>query len=306
LNPIEIENLQKVYVKGLKQQKVVAVNDLTLAVEEGEIFGFVGPNGAGKTSTIKIICHLLRATSGRVTLMGMDVSLAKARKQVGYLPENPSYYDYLTGEEMLAFNGTIHGMKPDRIRERSKELLGFVELEDSARRPIRTYSKGMVQRVGIAAALIHDPRVLIFDEPMSGLDPIGRRLVMDLMLQLRAEGKTIFFSTHILADVESICDRIGVIVEGKLVYEGSMEAVRSSAIRHYELVFSADAAEVSRITWPGDAVPERRADLYVLAVEPDYFEATMKILMERGFKVNRIEPKRERLEDIFVDLAGNK
>ena len=164
----------------------------------------------------------------------------------------------------------------------------------------------MVQRVGIAAALIHDPRVLIFDEPMSGLDPIGRRLVMDLMLQLRAEGKTIFFSTHILVDVESICDRIGVIVEGKLVYEGSMEAVRSSAIRYYELVFGADDAEVSRIIWPGDAAPKRRAGLYVLAVEPDHFEATLKILVEKGFQVNRIEPKRERLEDIFVDLARNK
>jgi ABC-2 type transport system ATP-binding protein len=302
LKPIEIENLQKIYLKGLRRQKVVAVNDLTLAVEEGEIFGFAGPNGAGKSSTIKIICHLLQPTSGRVTLMGKDVSLPEARKQVGYLPENPSYYNYLTGEELLVFNGTIHGMQPDRIAERSKELLRFMELEDSARRPIRTYSKGMVQRLGIAASLIHDPQVLIWDEPMSGLDPIGRKQTADLMLELRRQGKTIFFSTHILADVEQVCDRIGMIVRGELAYTASLEEILSAAIERYQVIFrisDAKALDLHDLTEPGI----HSGGLHHLEVPVGDLEENLSQLLASGAEIVSIEPKRLRLEDVFVTLA---
>jgi ABC-2 type transport system ATP-binding protein len=286
----------------MRRQKVEAVRDLTLAVEAGEIFGFVGPNGAGKSSTIKIICNLIHPTAGRVSLMGKDVSLPEARKQVGYLPENPSYYDYLTGEELLAFNGTIHGMKADKIRQRSRELLEMISLADSARRPIRTYSKGMVQRLGIAASLIHDPQVLIWDEPMSGLDPIGRKQTADLMLKLRGQGKTIFFSTHILADVEHVCDRIGMIVQGELTYIGQLEEILAAAIEKYHLSFRTRSAHGLDLPGPSEAAV--RSGLHHVEVAPADLGGTVKQLLEEGVEIVRIEPKRLRLEDVFVALSN--
>jgi ABC-2 type transport system ATP-binding protein len=305
VTPITIEQLSKIYRKGLRQQKVVAVNDLSLSVADGEIFGFIGPNGAGKSTTIKILCDLIRPTTGRAAIMGIDVQKPEARRQIGYLPENPSYYAYLSAWELLRFHGAIHGVSDDVLSERADKLLEMLDLTDAAHRPLRTYSKGMVQRAGIAAALIHDPVVLIFDEPMSGLDPIGRKLVGDLMVRLRHQGKTIFFSTHILADVETICDRVGVIVEGTLVYEGSMETVRSSAIRYYDLVFSADASKVNSISWPNQAVPRKQADLFILEVKPDDFVSAIKLILDQGFELTRIEPRRQRLEELFVTLARN-
>jgi len=306
VTPITIEQLSKIYRKGLRQQKVVAVNDLSLSVADGEIFGFIGPNGAGKSTTIKILCDLIRPTMGKAAITGIDVQKPEARRQIGYLPENPSYYAYLSAWEILRFYGAIHGISDDVLSERADKLLEMLDLTDAAHRPLRTYSKGMVQRAGIAAALIHDPVVLIFDEPMSGLDPIGRKLVGDLMVRLRQQGKTIFFSTHILADVETICDRVGVIVEGNLVYEGSMETVRSSAIRNYDLVFSADASKVNSISWPNQAVPRKQADLFILEVKPDDFVSAIKLILDQGFELARIEPRRQRLEELFVTLAANR
>ncbi len=306
MTPITIEQLSKIYRKGLRQQKVEAVKDLSLSVADGEIFGFIGPNGAGKSTTIKILCDLIRPTMGKAAIMGIDVQKPEARRQIGYLPENPSYYAYLSGWELLRFYGAIHGINEEVLSERANNLLEMLDLAEAAHRPLRTYSKGMVQRAGIAAALIHDPVVLIFDEPMSGLDPIGRKLVGDLMLHLRNQGKTIFFSTHILADVETICDRIGVISQGHLVYEGSMETVRSSAITQYDLVFSADASQVESISWPNQAVPKKQADLFVLKVEPNHFTAAVRLILDQGFELTRIEPKRQRLEELFVTLAANR
>jgi ABC-2 type transport system ATP-binding protein len=290
----------------LRQQKVVAVQNLNLSVAAGEIFGFIGPNGAGKSTTIKILCDLIRPTMGRAAIMGIDVQKPEARRQIGYLPENPAYYAYLSAWELLRFYGVIHGVSDDVLSERADKLLEMLDLTDAAHRPLRTYSKGMVQRAGIAAALIHDPVVLIFDEPMSGLDPIGRKLVGDLMVRLRHQGKTIFFSTHILADVETICDRVGVIVEGNLVYEGSMETVRSSAIRYYDLVFSADASKVNSISWPNQAVPRKQAELFILEVKPDDFVSAIRLILDQGFELTRIEPRRQRLEELFVTLARNQ
>jgi ABC-2 type transport system ATP-binding protein len=304
MEAIRIEGLVKVYKKGLRRQKVLAVDDLHLTVAEGEIFGFLGPNGAGKSTTIKILCDLIRPTNGRATILGRDVRDPGARGQMGYLPENPSYYPFLTAWELLRFHGELHGMAETALRTRGEELLTVVELADAAHRPLRTYSKGMVQRFGIAAALIHDPQLVILDEPMSGLDPLGRKLVIDLMAELRRRGRTIFFSTHILADVETICDRIGMIVQGRLVYEGTMEAVRSSAIKYYELIFDGDPKTVSTLVWPTPGVPQRQADLYLLDVSPEHFETAIRFLLDQGLRITRVEPKRQRLEDLFADLVG--
>ncbi|HYA03855.1 MAG TPA: ABC transporter ATP-binding protein [Syntrophobacteria bacterium] len=301
MKPLVIENLQKTYLKGVRRQKVLAVRGLSLEVEEGEVFGFVGPNGAGKSTTIKVLCNLIRPTTGRASLMGKDVTSAEARRQVGYLPENPSYYDYLTGEELLAFNGATHGMSAHRIRERSTELLEMVELTPAAKRPLRTYSKGMVQRLGIAASLIHDPQVLIWDEPMSGLDPIGRKQTTDLMLDLRRQGKTIFFSTHILADVEQVCDRIGMIVQGDMAYIGKLEEIRSAAIEHYRVVFQPSGRIDAALFGPYR--PEVHGGRYHLEVPPAQFGEIMKRLLSEGAEIVSVEPKRVRLEDVFVGLT---
>jgi ABC-2 type transport system ATP-binding protein len=306
MEPIRTEGLIKVYRKGLRQQRVQAVNGLSLSVAEGEIFGFLGPNGAGKTTTIKVLCDLIRPTAGKAAILGRDVSDPEARRHMGYLPENPSYYPFLTAWELLRFHGDLHGIGETTLRARGEELLAAMELAEAADRPVRTYSKGMVQRFGLAAALIHDPEILILDEPMSGLDPLGRKLVVDLMADLRKRGKTIFFSTHILADVETICDRIGVLVGGKLVYEGAMEAVRSSAIRYYEVIFHGDPAKVSALAWPVPGDLRRQADLHVLEVSPEHFEAAIRFVLDHGLRISRIEPKRQRLEELFTDLAGGR
>ena len=220
--PIRITNLSKYYKKGLQPTKLV-VNDLNLEIKEGEVFGFLGPNGAGKSTVIKILLDFIRPDSGNVTIKELPVNEPMARKYIGYLPENPFFYDHLTAEETLKFGGKAAGMKKRTLKDRIDQLLTRLKLSHVKKQPIRTYSKGMVQRIGLALALIHDPEICILDEPMSGLDPLGRRLVADLILDMRKMGKTVFFSSHILSDIESLCDRIGILNEGKLLFCGPLE-----------------------------------------------------------------------------------
>jgi len=301
---VKIENLSKIYRKGLRQRKVLAVNDLNLTVSEGEIFGFLGPNGAGKSTTIKILCDLIRPTQGRASIRRRDVRQPEARRQMGYLPENPNYYAFLSGWELLDFHGTIHGMSGSRIRQRGEPLLEMLDMTEAAHRPLRTYSKGMIQRLGIAASLIHDPLVVIFDEPMSGLDPVGRKLVKDLMLHLRVQGETIFFSTHILHDVEIICDRIGIIAKGQLKFCGTLVEVISESFSFYEVVFrNPEPQQVQSLQEKGYSL-RTYEDRVEFEVDKDKLSEFLGTCLNMGLEPYTIEPKRFGLEDFFMGFIS--
>ena len=229
MSVIHYSGVTKKYRSWPKGNKILALDGFSLDVEQGEVFGFLGPNGAGKSTALKMLLNFIYPDAGTVLLMGGKVSDWRARGLVGYLPENPYFYDYLTAEEILWFGGKASGLHKHDIRDRSKMLLQRMGLLTASKRPLRTYSKGMVQRAGLALALIHNPEVVILDEPMSGLDPIGRKLVGDLILELKSQGKTVFFSSHILTDIERFCDRAGIIVGGKLRLEGSIADLLSAS-----------------------------------------------------------------------------
>ena len=213
---IETKKISKEFKEGVGSKRVKALEGLDLEIQKGEVFGFLGPNGAGKSTAIKILLNLIFPDSGTVFILGKDAGTVDVRKFVGYLPENPFFYDYLTSEERLWVGGKTSGLDKKEIKTRSEALLQKVNLFHARKRPLRTYSKGMLQRAGLALALIHDPQVVILDEPMSGLDPIGRKMVGDLIVELKGQGKTVFFSSHILTDIERFCDRVGIIIDGRL------------------------------------------------------------------------------------------
>jgi len=211
-----------------KGKKVAAVQDLSLSVAKGEVFGCIGPNGAGKSTTIKMLLDLIRPDSGSINIAGLPSTDEASRAKVGYLPENPYLYEYLTAHEYLAFAASLSGLTSDMMTERRSMLLEKLKLSQAANRRISTYSKGMQQRTAIAAALIHNPELVILDEPMSGLDPLGRKLIFDLIGELKGEGKTIFISSHVLTDIERLCDRVGIIVQGRLSFEGEVRGISCS------------------------------------------------------------------------------
>jgi len=223
---VRCEGVRKTFVTGILRRKVHALDDATFAVERGEIFGFVGPNGAGKTTCMKILMGLVFPTGGKATVLGHGPGDLDAKRRVGFLPESPYFYEYLTARELLDFVGSLFGLDRSERRRRGGALLEQVGLVDAADRSLRTYSKGMLQRVGLAQSLMGDPDLLVLDEPMSGLDPIGRKEVRDLILAQRGLGKTVFFSTHILPDIEQLCDRVAIVVGGRVRDLGPLDRMR--------------------------------------------------------------------------------
>jgi ABC-2 type transport system ATP-binding protein len=227
MNPINFRNLQKSFKYGLnKHQKVL--KSISLDIKKGEVFGFLGPNGAGKSTAINTMLGFIKPDQGEVLINGLSSLDPSSRKSLGYLPEHPNFSEYLTAGELVKFSGLASGMERDKLKESVDPILDKVELLEFKNRAAKTFSKGMKQRIGLAMALINNPPILILDEPMSGLDPMGRKLVTDLILELKKEGKTIFFSTHILNDVEILCDRIAVIHKGNILYCGSTEDLVSN------------------------------------------------------------------------------
>ena len=287
MNALEISRLFKTYT-GKKLAKVAALQDLSLEVNTGEIFGFLGPNGAGKSTTIKIIMGLLRPTAGSVFIFGKPAHDAQSRMRVGFLPENPAFYDFLTAREYLQFVGRTFSMTDEAVKSASAELLELLDLAKAADRPMRGYSKGMIQRLGLAQAMLHDPDLYILDEPMSGLDPVGRSLVKEIIKDLKSRGKTVFFSTHITADIEVVCDRVGIVAGGRLRTVDSVVNILQSGVEGYLL-------QVSR----SGAVEE-------LLVEKTKLQQTLAELVAAGAVIERIEPKRKDMEAFFLDILAKE
>ena len=297
---IRTEKLSKTFVSGFFRKKVRALEDLMLEVRRGEVFGFLGPNGAGKTTTLKLLVGLCFPTAGRAWVLGQPVPDATSRMRLGFLPETPYFYDYLSGEEFLELCGRLFGLSAEDRRARAKRLLEMVGLGDAARRPLRKYSKGMLQRIGLAQALINDPELVILDEPMTGLDPIGRKEVRDLILRLKAEGRTVFFSTHILPDVELLCDRVGIIAGGRLRDVGPLDSLLAPKVIETEVV----------LELPQDVQPSRFAELgrYVsgpsgsalFVTDSERTQDFLRAALQANARVLSVTPRKERLEDIFL------
>lgn len=301
MNALDIQGLTKSY-KGKRGKTVEALCDLNLTIEAGEVFGFLGPNGAGKSTTIKTMLGLIRATSGEAFICGKSVLDASARKKVGYLPENPSFYEFLSAREYLSFVGKAFSMTDTAINVESEKVLRLLELHDAADRAIRGYSKGMVQRLGIAQALLHDPDLLIFDEPMSGLDPLGRALVKGIIRDLKAKGKTVFFSTHITSDVEIVCDRVGVIVGGRLRAVDAVENILQSGIEGYSV--QVKIRTESDDLFAGLDVTVKSADVKEVYVPKDRFNLFMERVIAAKAEIALIEPQRKDLEAFFLDIVA--
>lgn len=300
MNAIQAEHLTKTFKDPLRRKPVAALTDLSLEIGQGEVFGFLGHNGAGKSTAIKLFVHLLFPTSGRVTILGREVSAPTARALVGYLPENPYLYDHLTAEELLRFGAKVSNVGPTAVTGEVNRLLELVDLVHARKRALRTYSKGMLQRAGLAMALVGNPRVVILDEPMSGLDPLGRRLVADVIRRLRAEGRTVFFSTHILPDVEHLCDRVGIIAGGELRYVGALANGEQGEPDAW-VVTVAEIPKPLEEEFRGAGVSivnhGRRIDILV---NRDTLYGVLEKLNKDRVGLQAMTPKRDSLEEIFL------
>jgi ABC-2 type transport system ATP-binding protein len=300
---IEILGLEKSYLVGFWRKRLKpALRPLQLMVEEGEVFGFLGPNGAGKTTTLKLLMGLVFPTAGTARLLGFPLDDPQVKSQIGFLPEQPYFYDHLSARELLNYYGQLSGVPAKGRGAKVEQMLARVGLSDSAGVQLGKFSKGMLQRVGLAQAILHDPKLVFLDEPMSGLDPMGRREVRDLIQQLRSEGKTVFFSTHILSDAEALCDRVAVIHQGELRGVGAVAELTSQKKGKIEIVFFAQG--------PGQRVPQALMNLgaearvsanMVNAVLPeDQQKAALDVLRRERLKLISLTPVRSSLEDYYI------
>ncbi len=297
---IETFGLEKTYTVGFwRKRPRCALRPLNLAVEEGEVFGYLGPNGAGKTTTLKLLMGLMFPTAGSAKILGREVNDPQVKAQIGFLPEQPYFYDYLTARELLEYYAQLSGVEARARSRRVAAVLERVGLRDVAGVQLRKFSKGMLQRVGIAQAILHDPKVVFLDEPMSGLDPIGRREVRDLIESLKQEGKTVFFSTHILSDAEALCDRVAVLHQGELRGIGVIADLTSSVRGKVEVI------------WQGGVIPPAMhalsAECHLIGamaravVGENQLDAAVDALRRANLKLVSVTPVRASLEDYFVE-----
>lgn len=299
-----VDRLAKSFKKPFSGKKVEAVRGISLEVARGQIFGFLGPNGAGKTTTIKMLTGLIAPTSGRASILGMEVPSPEAMGSVGFLPENPYVYPYLTPREFVALCGRLNGMSGSTLSKATVATLERVGMSYAMDRPVRNLSKGMVQRTGLAAALVHSPELLILDEPMSGLDPVGRKEVRDLIVEEAAKAKTVFFSSHILSDVEMLCDAVCILRKGEVVVSGTIDELVDKGIRRSEITVVAPPPELAEELEKLATHTTRGGTSFVIEVEgDDTIRAVLEKTLAAGARIEAVIPKRETLEDIFVRKA---
>jgi ABC-2 type transport system ATP-binding protein len=309
VDAIRTEALTKHYTVGFwRPRPYVALDALTLRVGAGDVFGFLGPNGAGKTTTLKLLMQLIYPTSGHAEILGRPVGDVEMKRHIGYLPENPYFYDHLTAEELLSYFSALFGHQPAERRRRVARFLDEVGIGAERRLQLRKFSKGMVQRVGIAQALLNEPDVVFLDEPMSGLDPLGRREIRELILRLRDRGCTVFFSSHVLSDAEALCSRVAILARGRLVAEGSLSDILAFKVRGWELVVSglsdealARARQLGRVQQAIALGPHRYALELPLDPPP---ERVLADLISAGASLVSLNPIRHTLEDFFVQQVA--
>ena len=301
MDAIATTGLTKAYKKHLGQSGPPALNALDLAVHEQEVFGFLGRNGAGKTTTIKILCGLIKPTRGHAEIFGHSVRRRVARTHIGYLPENPYFYEYLTPRETLDFYGKLHGLDAQARAAEWDVLSELLDLRDIADQRVRGFSKGMRQRLGFAVAMVGDPPLLILDEPMSGLDPLGRRSIREIILYLRDRKKTIFFSSHVLGDVEQICDRVGILVQGRLAIQGRIDELLARKIKQVEVIVTGvddTTIETGKKRCANYRHSEAGHHFYVADVQTANQLASD--LLAKGGQLQEFTPIKESLEDYFM------
>lgn len=305
---IEIKSLTKDYAIGFwKKKRRRALDGLNLSVEPGEIFGLLGPNGAGKSTTLKILFRLIFPTSGSAHILGRELTDRSLHARLGFLPETPSFYDHLSAEEFMMLAAGLHGLTRNEARRRSGDLLDRVGLADSKRLRIRKFSKGMIQRLGIAQALINKPDLVFLDEPMSGLDPIGRHDVRNLILDLRRKGRTIFFSTHILSDAETLCDRVGILNRGRLLGCGELQHLMGVKFLATEIVLESPSQHVLSALTPYARTVVRTGERVRLEFGDEQdTNSLLEMALARGARVYSFNPVRSSLEDYFMEQVGSR
>src|SRR5271163_5031429 len=302
---IEIEELTKDYAVGFWRKRMRrSLDHLTLQVQEGEAFGFLGPNGAGKTTTLKLLMSLIFPTAGTARVRGRSIDDVRMHREIGYLPEQPYFYDYLTARELLDYYARFFGYPTLERRQRVTRFLEHVGLADAGDVQLRKFSKGMLQRVGIAQAIVHDPQVVFLDEPMSGLDPVGRREVRNIILELKRQGRTVFFSTHILSDAEMLCDRVAVLVGGKLQGVGAPNEIVSLEVYGMEILFEVGKEQ----TLPPNIAARAKniGNRYRIEVAEEELYAVLEQLRGCAGRILAVAPLRPSLEDYFFNLVGRQ
>ena len=299
---VEVGGIAKRFRVGFLRRSRLVLHDLALEVVPGEIFGFLGANGAGKTTTIKILLGLIHPDDGSGHVLGQPFGSVRARHALGYLPDSPNSYSYLTACELLRFTGRLHGLHGAELARTCETVLTRVGLEQEAwNRPLKTYSRGMLQRTGIAAAILHRPRLLILDEPMNGLDPRGRREFRDLLLELRGQGTTVFFSSHVLADIEATADRVGILSQGRLIRCGPLRDILAGGRRQVEINFTLPVgAALSELARTLENLQETRTGWRGWARDEEVANGAVARIQAAGGKLLGYQPRRESLEDFFL------
>jgi len=301
---IDIQNLTKDYEVGFwRKRKLRALDGLSLSVEPGQVFGFLGANGAGKTTTLKLLMGLIFPTGGAARILGRDIGDTSMHARIGYLPENPYFYDYLTAREFLNYCAQLFGQNSSARSRRTEEILALVNLEKKSwDRQLRKFSKGMLQRVGLAQALVNDPLIVFLDEPMSGLDPVGRREVRDLIASLRTQGKTVFMCSHILSDIEVLCDNVAILKGGRLAHAGSLDELRARESALIEVIVTgADAATMNQQLGSAAKVTTTASGLRIEVADEKEVDEVIAALRKANGKLVSVQPVRQSLEELFIE-----